>query len=351
MKKVILAAIIGTALISSISFRDKLPTTNETMKPTLKALIIDGENNHGVWPMTTIMMKDYLEQTGLFTVDIARTAYTWQGPHYDQTIGLEDIKQLLTMYPIENGLKTTAVEEPKPDPNYHPDFSSYDVVISNFGWKASTWPDKTKSDFVKYMAEGGGLVIIHAADNSWGDWPEFNEMIGLGGWGGRNTESGPYVYYDKEGNLQRDPSEGGCGSHGAQFEFVIETRAPKHPIMKGLPAKWLHAKDELYDRLRGPAKNMTILATAFSDPEGNTPPWDKNTPGTDRHEPILMTIEYEKGRVFHTTLGHMDYSMEGVGFITTFQRGSEWAATGKVTQKVPEDFPDEKDPKFRKWGE
>ena len=48
---------------------------------SLKALIIDGENNHGVWPMTTMMMKDYLKQTGLFSVDIQRTAYTWQGPH------------------------------------------------------------------------------------------------------------------------------------------------------------------------------------------------------------------------------------------------------------------------------
>jgi hypothetical protein len=25
--------------------------------------------------------------------------------------------------------------------------------------------------------------------------------------------------------------------------------------------------------------------------------------------------------------------------MTTFQRGTEWAATGKVTQKVPKDFP------------
>jgi hypothetical protein len=29
-----------------------------------------------------------------------------------------------------------------------------------------------------------------------------------------------------------------------------------------------------------------------------------------------------------------------VGFITTLQRGAEWAASGKVTQKIPSDFPD-----------
>lgn len=50
-------------------------------------------------------------------------------------------------------------------------------------------------------------------------------------------------------------------------------------------------------------------------------------------------IGYGKGRVFHTTLGHDTDSCEGVGFIVTFTRGVEWAATGKVTQKIPSDFP------------
>ena len=69
------------------------------------------------------------------------------------------------------------------------------------------------------------------------------------------------------------------------------------------------------------------------------PPWNKKVSGSERHEPMLMAINYGKGRVFHTAMGHMDYSMECVGFITTLQRGAEWAATGEVTQKVPADFP------------
>ena len=120
--------------------------------------------------------------------------------------------------------------------------------------------------------------------------------------------------------------------------------------MKGLPKEWLHNKDELYERMRGPFENATILATAYSDVDGNSPPWNPSVKGMGQNVPILMAINYGKGRVFHTTLGHFDYSVESVGFITTLQRGAEWAASGKVTQKVPKDFPTEKASVSRKWA-
>ena len=78
-----------------------------------------------------------------------------------------------------------------------------------------------------------------------------------------------------------------------------------------------------------PGCSDNVLATAFAA---------KKFRGTGRHEPMLLTVEYEKGRVFHTPMGHGNYSQECVGFITVFQRGAEWAATGKVTIPVPEDF-------------
>jgi len=313
--------------------------SDNKQKEQLKALIIDGENNHGVWPKTTVMMKSYLEDSGLFTVDVKRTVYTWQGPHYNKSIGVDPITELLKLYPIEGMSPTEAVEEPVRDPDYHPVFADYDVVITNMGWKASDWSPELKKSFEEYIKNGGGLVVVHAANNSWGSWDAYNQMIGLGGWGGRSQETGPYVYYDDEAELHYDSGEGACGSHGPEEEFVLTTRANDHPIMKGLPSEWLHAKDELYDRLRGPAKNMTVLATAYSDVEGNAPPWDKSVKGSGRHEPMLMAIEDGKGRIFHTAMGHMDYSMECVGFITTFLRGAEWVSTGKVTQAVPADFP------------
>lgn len=286
----------------------------------IRVLIVDGQNNHTVWPKSTAMMRTYLEATGLFEVSVARTQFTWKGEKW------------LPHYPLADGKPVQNLPEPKSDPDFAPDFSKFDVVISNFGWKAADWPAATQKALEDFVSRGGGFVVVHAANNSFPGWKAYNRMIGLGGWGDRNAKDGPYVYYDKNGKLVRDTSPGPGGGHGPQHQFVVEIRQPEHPITRGMPRRWLHAQDECYDKLRGPAEGMTVLATAYSAP---------NYKGTDRHEPMLMVIEYGRGRVFHTTLGHEDYSFEGVGFITTFLRGTEWAATGKVTIPVPPDFPSE----------
>ncbi len=293
----------------------------------LSVLIIDGQNNHVMWPKTTAMMKSYLEQSGRFQVDVQRTRFTWKGG------------KLLGQYALLDGVDYEELAEPKSDPSFQPKFEKYDVVLSNFGWKAAPWPKETQEAFESYVRHGGGLVVVHAADNSFGSWPEFNEMIGLGGWDGRNESSGPYVYLDKSEELVRDESPGRGGSHGPQHEFQIVIRDAEHPITKGLPRAWMHVKDELYQQLRGPANNMTILATAFADPRYK---------GTGRHEPMLMTVTYEQGRIFHTPMGHDDGAMSCVGFITTLLRGTEWAATGAVTlTDVPADFPKPDQPSRR----
>ncbi len=270
----------------------------------LRVLIIEGQNNHGIWPKTSQMMRHFLEETGRFEVEIARTA--------------------------PEGT----------DPQFRPDFSKFDAVLSNYN--GARWPREMEEDFVRYMRDGGGFVVVHAANNAFGDWDEYNRIIGLGGWGGRNEKSGPYVYVGPDGRVVRDPSPGRGGNHGPQHEFPIITRDAGHPITEGLPTAWMHTKDELYDLLRGPAENMKILATAYADPAQG---------GTGRHEPMLMVVEYGEGRVFHTPMGHADYSMECVGFITTLQRGTEWAATGKVTLPVPDDFPTPDATSSRSWTE
>jgi type 1 glutamine amidotransferase len=92
----------------------------------------------------------------------------------------------------------------------------------------------------------------------------------------------------------------------------------------------MHQGDELYARLRGPGKNMTVLATSYSDPANA---------GSGRDEPQLIVLSYGKGRIFHTTWGHDLNALSSVDFVVTLQRGTEWAATGAVTQKVPANFP------------
>jgi type 1 glutamine amidotransferase len=284
----------------------------------ISVLIVDGQNNHAAWPQTTAMMKSFLETAGKFSVEVCRTRYTWNGG------------ELLQRFPLEDGKKYEDLPQPKADPDFSPDFSSYDVVICNFGHNAASWPQKTQDAFVEFVKNGGGLVVVHAADNSFPSWREYNEMIGLGGWGGRNENAGPYVYFSELGEEVRDTSKGGGGGHGPQHKFAIVIRKEDHPITKGLPVEFLHTKDELYERLRGPAENMTILATAFADPQQQ---------GSGRHEPMMMTVNFGDGRIFHTTLGHADYSCQCVGFITWLLRGTEWAATGDVTIGVPDDYP------------
>jgi type 1 glutamine amidotransferase len=215
---------------------------------------------------------------------------------------------------------------------FDPDFSKYKLVVIDYN--GDSWSEKTNTAFVDFVRNGGGVVIYHAANNSFPAWKEFNEMTGLGGWGDRNQKDGPYVYY-KNDQLVTDTTAGNGGSHGKRREFIVRTRITDHPVTKGLPVRWLHGTDELYSQLRGPAKNMQILATAFAD--------SSKGGGTMRDEPMLMTITFGKGRIFHTAMGHADEgggpAMQCVGFITTLQRGAEWAVTGEVTQQIPWDFP------------
>ncbi len=288
MKKKYILLLVFAGLLGFISACKK-----ETVYETL---IITGQNNHN-WQASSPVLKQILDETGMFSCEIMIT-------------------------PEKGGDMST----------FKPDFSKYKLVVLDYN--GDSWSEETNKAFLEFVERGGAVVIYHAANNSFPEWKEYNEMTGLGGWGNRNEKDGPYVYY-KRNVLVTDTSAGRGGSHGKRREFLVTARITDHPITRDLPVRWMHGNDELYSELRGPAKNMEVLATAFAD--------STKGGGTMRDEPMLMTITYGKGRIFHTVMGHAEEgggpAMECVGFITTLQRGAEWAVTGNVTQAVPFDFP------------
>ena len=296
-----------------------IPLASQVMAADkIKVMHLTGQSNkYHSWKGTGDAINEHLKSAGIFEVHVVTSP-----------AGGEDIS------------------------GFSPKFDNYDVIVLNYD--GAEWSEKTKTAFVEYVRDGGGIVTVHGANNSFAYWPEYNEIIGLGGWGGpglydpplyqgdasrqksRNEDWGPRVYWFNC-RLLHDRSPGST-VHPPKHDFIITNRNTDHPIMRGLPETWLQSHDEVYSNLRGPAKNLTILATAYAD--------QKLKNASPHNEPMLFTVNYGKGRVFQTTLGHVGAkddasvsSVRNVGFITTLQRGVEWAATGEVTLPVPEDFP------------
>ena len=268
----------------------------------INVLIIDGQNNHN-WKATTPPIKEMLEKTGRFTVDVLTSPPALPKDADDAA----------------KAANKAAWEK------FKPDFSKCQVVLSNY--YGQPWPEDVQKAFEKFVADGGGFVAYHFAVAAFKEWDAYNRMIGMG-W--KDGKFGEGIALDDSGKeVRRAKGEGAGGAHGLAHPFEVIVRDKDHPIMKGLPEKWQHISDELYGSLRGPAKDMHILCTACSIKDN-----DKQKAGTGMHEPMAWTVPFGKGRVFVSVFGHDVPETTTPGAATVLVRGCEWAATGQVTIPV-----------------
>jgi type 1 glutamine amidotransferase len=256
----------------------------------ISVLIVDGMNNHD-WQTATREIKDMLLSTNRFTVDVSTTPPA--------------------------AVPAEAWDEWKPE------FSRYQVVVDNFNGghtaKGVRWPARVEKALEDYVRGGGGLVIYHAANNAFLEWPAYNEMIGLG-W--RDKSFGPGLAVAKDGSIVRIPQgEGLNPGHGPRHDFEMHVLNATHPITKGVAAQWMHPSEQLTHGQHGPAEGLTILTYAESEV-------------SHRNEPMDWVRNFGKGRVYTTMLGHTwknepNPNLRDPEFRKLFIQGVAWAATGK----------------------
>jgi hypothetical protein len=268
----------------------------------IKLLIVDGMGNHD-WVQTTKVARAILAGSGYFDVTVSTAP---------------------------------AANSPAAWSAWNPGFSDFEIVLMNYNsgdaYNSLRWPRDKEVQLESYVSGGGGLYILHSANNGFPQWSEYNRMIGVG-W--RPAGFGYAMEVSPEGQVIRIPPDaGGATGHGARGDFPIHILTP-HPINKGYPRKYLSKSLEIYYYARGPAENCTVLSYAFDGPaSGNT----------GRNWPIELLIAYGKGLVYNATPGHLwpgetvPDAVKDVSFQTTLVRASEWLARREVFYPVPEEF-------------
>jgi type 1 glutamine amidotransferase len=286
----------------------------------IRVLIIDGQNNHA-WQQTTPVLKKELEDCGRFAVDVATSPPGAKLPALPKDATPEQKAK------HNEQVKAIQTEQRTKMEKFHPDLSKYQVVVSNYN--GEPWGKDLNEQLDSLLKDGKiGYAVVHAANNAFPGWKEYNQMIGMG-W--RDAKFGKRLKVDESGKevVVEAGQDQGSG-HRYVGPFVVTIRDAEHPITRGMPREWMHVRDELYDNMRGPIERVHVLATAYSD---------KDKKGTGAHEPMIWTVAYGKGRVFHTPMGHDANAMRCHGFAAALQRGTEWAATGTVTIPLPKEFP------------
>ncbi|MGA2498485.1 MAG: ThuA domain-containing protein, partial [Tepidisphaeraceae bacterium] len=191
------------------------------------------------------------------------------------------LKQILEKDPR---FKVRIVEDP--DALASPKLQGWDVVIIHFmNWEKPGPGEAARENLKKFVAGGKGMMMTHFACGAWQEWPEFVQLAGR-------------VY---------DPK---LRPHDPRGKFRVEIADADHPITRGLEP--FETTDELYTCLTGDTKIHVVM---------------KATSKVDKKDyPMAFVLDYGKGRVFQTVLGHDDvaYASPGVGDL--LRRACAWAA-------------------------
>jgi len=167
----------------------------------------------------------------------------------------------------------------------------YDVLLLNYcNWEKPSPSKEALEGLVNFVRGGKGLVVIHFSSGAFPDWPEYEKLIGR--------------VWDK------------VTTHDPYRTFHVEVVDREHPITRKLAD--FDISDELYFCLTG-SPEVRILLTARSEV-------------TKKDEPMGFVLQYGKGRVFHTPLGHDVKGLTAPGFVQLLRGACEWAATGDVTE-------------------
>ena len=104
-------------------------------------------------------------------------------------------------------------------------------------------------------------------------------------------------------------------SHEKNRDLKVKNIAPDHPVMRGFPEEWLDPRDELYKNEKL-WEHFNPLAKAYGE-------------DTKKDHFVIWTNQYGKARVFGTTLGHGNHTMEDPVYLDLVTRGLLWAC-GKL---------------------
>jgi type 1 glutamine amidotransferase len=128
-------------------------------------------------------------------------------------------------------------------------------------------PIPDKEGFLDWIRAGHAFIGIHAASDTFHQWPGYLEMLG-----------GEFTH------------------HGKQVGVEAINMDAKHPATEALPPSWAIKQEEIYN-FKGydPASVHELLTLGISPLDG--------TPG---HFPVSWCKMYGKGRVFYTSLGHRE---------------------------------------------